>query len=479
MILLQHIRRYLEQPLVRPWALIAPVVTLVICLPLLRPLRQPESGQINVEEQSRLAMVESIVEQHTLRVDHTSFGDPPGAMQRESGVYASTPPMQSAIAAPVYWVLRQRGLTFKDDMVLVRYLLVLLCVTLPVALSAGMVYRLGRLFELPRPVRAGMALLVTLPTGLLTCAVVFQPIAPAAVLLLAAVTCLSHIAVSEHPRRSMGWLVVAGLCAALAATFEPSSLVLALLLPLVIVAMRWPSRRRLGGALLYVGGMLPVLALNGWMVYQMTGTVNPVPFGPLTGPELVSPVNRVPPLANAPMLARTEYDDDMPEIGPIERAWAAVSLWIGRALDSLLGQQGLLSHYPVVLVGIAGAFTALRRHWAATTKTMAAVILASGVILLAVHCVWSSGGAHAAFGPDWILVLLPIFMIWSGSWLKRPHHSQTWIVASVACAISLAVAMIGTVDRPTQDGYRGYSVAEAIHRLGSESPVSDRAPIQR
>ena len=478
MILLQNIRRYLQQPLVRPWALIAPVLTLVICLPLLRPLRQPDPSQISDDEKARLAMVEAIVEQHSLRIDRGSFPEASTPSPWAQARYASVPPMQSVVAAPVYWILRQRGLTFKDDLVMVRYLLVLLCVTLPVALSAGMVYRLGRLFELPRPARTGLALLVTLPVGLLTAAVTFGPHAPAAVLLLAAVTCISHIAVSEHPRRSMGWLVLAGVCAALAATFDAASVMLLILLPLVIMAMRWRPTWRLTGVLLYIAGMVPVFCLNAWLIYQMTGTINPLPLGSLEGPDLSATASRVAVIgvAGAGGAGVDAADDDVVEVGAVERTWASVSVWIGRLLDSLLGQRGLLSHYPVALIGIFGALAALRRHWASTTKAMAAIILVAGTILLLVHCVWSRGGMHAAFGPDWILVLLPVVMIWSGSWLRRPHYTQTWIVAGLACALSLTVAIIGAADRPPRDGYRGYSVAEAVSRLGAPEPGRGARP---
>ena len=468
MILLQHIRRYLQQPLVRPWALIAPVLTLVICLPLLRPLRQPDPSQISDDEKARLAMVEAIVEQHSLRIDRGSFPEASDPLRSADAKYASVPPMQSVVASPIYWILRQRGLSFRDDLVMVRYLLVLLCVTVPVALSAGMVYRLGRLVELPRPARAGLALLVMLPVGLLTTAVTFGPHAPAAVLLLAAVTCIRHIAVSEHPRRSMGWLVVAGVSAALAATFEASSMVLLVLLPLVIMAMRWPRSWRMTGVLLYVAGMVPVFCLNAWLIYQMTGTINPLPLGSLEGPDLSVAGNRVTLIGIAAGGAGIDAgNDDVVEVGAVEQAWASVSVWIGRLLDSLLGRQGVLSHFPVVLIGVWGALTTLRRHWASTTKTMAAIILVAGMILLLVHCVWSRGGPHAAFGPDWILVLLPVVMIWSGSWLRRPHYTQTWIVAALACGLSLAVAIIGATDHSPREGYRGYSVAEAVARLGS------------
>ena len=58
----QFIRRWQERPKVRPWALAGPVIILLICLPLLRPLRHP--AQISDDEQARLATIRALVERH-------------------------------------------------------------------------------------------------------------------------------------------------------------------------------------------------------------------------------------------------------------------------------------------------------------------------------------------------------------------------------------------------------------------------------
>src|SRR5436190_24345253 len=53
-------------PMVRPWGLAAPILVLIVCLPLLRPLR---SAEISENESSRLATIRAIVEKHTLAID--------------------------------------------------------------------------------------------------------------------------------------------------------------------------------------------------------------------------------------------------------------------------------------------------------------------------------------------------------------------------------------------------------------------------
>src|SRR5688572_32856638 len=70
---------------VRPWGLVAPVLVLVVCLPLLRPLIQPTSLSSN--EAARLATDEAIVEQGTLSINDTSFDLPPDQVTYGEGLH--------------------------------------------------------------------------------------------------------------------------------------------------------------------------------------------------------------------------------------------------------------------------------------------------------------------------------------------------------------------------------------------------------
>src|SRR3954453_2872547 len=59
-----YIRRWQSRPKVRPWALSGPIVVLLICLPLLRPIRHPTA--IGEDEATRLASVRAIAERGSL-----------------------------------------------------------------------------------------------------------------------------------------------------------------------------------------------------------------------------------------------------------------------------------------------------------------------------------------------------------------------------------------------------------------------------
>src|SRR5262245_58426664 len=93
--------------MVRPWALLGPIVVLTIALPLLRPLRHPDPRTISDEELARLATVQAMVEHGTLAIDQTDFTGTHLKAYRNGHMYSDQPPVMSALLAPSYWVMRK------------------------------------------------------------------------------------------------------------------------------------------------------------------------------------------------------------------------------------------------------------------------------------------------------------------------------------------------------------------------------------
>jgi hypothetical protein len=210
-------RRRKDQPYVRPWGLAAPIAVLVVCLPLLRPLRNPDPTRMSDNEVARLATVEALVEHGTLAVDRTSLQPRReligimrvGKKQDGERHYSKQPPALAFFLAGPYWVMHQLGLSFSKDLALTSYLLTLLGATLPVAVAGGLVYRMGRLFELRRPWRTGLAFAAVFGSGLVSYATVLNTHAPAAALILAASGALFHGGMAKHRGQSHGWLALA------------------------------------------------------------------------------------------------------------------------------------------------------------------------------------------------------------------------------------------------------------------------------
>jgi hypothetical protein len=324
-------------------------------------------------------------------------------------------------------------LTFANNAALVIYLLTIVGAVVPVAASAGMIYRMGRLFELKRPWRTALALAVTFGSGLISYAVVINAHAPAAALVLGACACLVHTSVAKVPTRAGAWLMTSGLCAAFAAVIEPAAVLFLVGLVFVIIALRWRKRLRLGGVLLYGIGAVAPLMLHAVLTVPITGDVLP----PSLHAEMQPRELRI---ADAAI-------DGGDEEAPLANGWVhATLLATARVLDALLGSHGIFSHFPVLLVGIAGITLVLRRHWPIATKVMAAVTLGSAAVIILGYALALSDGPSAAamFGPRWSIVFLPLLLFWAGAWLRRQHRPLTWVVAGFLLVFSMSVSLIGT-----------------------------------
>lgn len=451
--------------MVRPWALFGPVVVLMIALPLLRPLRHPDPGMVSDEELSRLATVQAMVEHGTLAIDRTDFTATRLKVRRDGRWYSDQPPVMAALLAPSYWAMsRAAGIDFATKPHLAVYLLTLLGVTLPVALSAGLIYRMGRLFELRRPWRATLGLVVVLASGMVSYATVLNPHAPAAALVLCGAACLIHVSLTNKRLHGSVWLTLAGLCAALAAAIDPPALVFLLLLPIVLFALRWTRAQRLGGVAAYLCGAALPLLLHG----ALSSNVQGYGFrmrGPAGNDSLFSFLN---PDSRSIGPAYDTYafeDEDPRSLG--ERLGVGAS----RVWSALIGKHGLLSHFPIVAIGVIGVSMVMHRHWPAPTKSLAAVSLAGAVLLLVLFTLRRADWHGSMFASRWFVVFAPLLVFWAGAWLRRRHRATSWTLAAGLLAFSLVASIVGATGPLPRDGFiaadgsQRYTVAGALQKL--------------
>jgi len=276
MVVLDYLRTYLKtKPFVRPWALSAPILVLLICLPMLRPLRHPAA--ISDDEMLRLATIDALVEHRTLAIDpgHVPAMDSSQLTEVNGKIYADQPPMMALLLSGPALAMTKLGWPWRENAAVVAYIITLLGATLPVAGAAGLFYRMSRLFELPRAWRAGLATAVVFGSGLVTYAVVLNPHAPAAVLVLCAAACLIHVSLSKLPKRGVGWICLAGACAALAATIDPPAGIIALLMLLCVATLRMPIGYRLLAMLLFCIGMSGPIAIHAHYSQPINGEIIP------------------------------------------------------------------------------------------------------------------------------------------------------------------------------------------------------------
>jgi hypothetical protein len=475
------LRRFKPRRLVRSWALCAPMLILAISIPLLVPLRSHDLSQMSDDEQANLATVQAIVEQHTLAINRTQFKGTRSKIigSRNAGAggvaghplwFSNQPPMLALLASGPYWLLHRIGLTFADHPHLVRFLLTLLTVTLPVALSAGLVYRMGRIFELTRPLRAGLALAVVLASGLISYSTVLNPHAPAAALIIAAAASLIHVITHRSPRMSVFWLGLAGFFAALAATLDPPALAFLLAFVLVITAFRWPVSIRIAGGVAYLLGTVLPLGVHAKLTCPLTGDLRPGLFHPeleAAAPRDLQQISATQPhdTVEIPSLSSTRDEDDVPQT-----LWGKFLFDIWRILGAFFGRHGILTHFPIVLLGIIGVSLIMHRHWPTPTKMLAGATLGAALAIILICALSRANTSRPMFATRWFVVLLPLTLFWSGAWLRRPHRQSSWILAGTLLAFSVIVSLLGATGPLPREGFNYYSAAGAWHNLTHRPP---------
>jgi hypothetical protein len=323
---------------------------------------------------------------------------------------------------------------------------------------------MGRLFELSRPWRAGLALGSVLATGFISYATVLNPHAPAAALILCAAACLIHLSIIKKRFHGSVWIALSGACAALAATIDPPAAVFLLLLLPVTMAFRWPVLHRLGGGLVYsVGAAAPIL-LHVALVLSTGGDpwARVLPAGPAWAIRAESAEMA----ANLPASIDEEFADGTLAGDPTS-FWSRTGEMIGRVVSALAGPHGVVSHFPIIIVGVIGVFMIMHRHWPTSTKTMAAMTLTAAVILVLGRALGTADWRQAMFATRWFVIFLPITFFWAGAWIRRKHHPATWALVSIVLLFSTCVSLIGATGPTPPNGFRTRAGGEKYTALGA------------
>jgi hypothetical protein len=497
-----YFRGYHARPLVRPWALLAPVLVLLIALPLLRPLRHPTA--VSDDEALRLATVDALVRHRS-----TALTSPPPdvslsvvaneslpaksdrLISRDGKLYSNQPPVMAVLLSAPAWLMSKAGYRLEENAGLVAYVLTVLGVTLPVAGGAGLIYRMGRLFELPRPWRAGLACATVAGSGLLTYSVVLNPHAPAAVLLLCTAACLIHVTLARLKRRSAGWVFVAGACASLAATLDPPAGLVSILFLFVICALPVTIGQRALALLAYLIGAIGPIALHASYARPVTGEILP---GTQHSKWAMVMSRAIAPHAaphdatgSSDAVASIDYLDTEPgtenlaslsDDGSARSRWDATLAYARWVMGALFGRHGLFSHFPVLLVGIAGISAVMHRHWPGFVKTLAAATGLGALLVLAFYAAPLSDWSGAMFAARWFVVFSPLLLFWCGAWVRRNHSPVAWAAAGVTLAFSITVSLVGMSEPYPRDGFDRYTAVQALQRAinpGRASAVVDAA----
>jgi hypothetical protein len=331
---------------------------------------------------------------------------------------------------------------------------------------------MGRLFELRRYWRAAMGFGVVAASGLLSYAVVLNPQAPAAALVLGAVGCLVHVAAMNRDDRRAPWFAMAGACAGMATTLDPAALVLLILLIFAIPTMRFSPGRRAAGMLLYLLGAIPTIAVHAAWNFPVTGDILPASLHTIIRTRADAPA--------VVALAADQQAIDEEDLGLSPRPrgfWNGAADNIVWLLNATLGEHGLFSHFPVLIIGILGIGAVMHRHWPTSTKVLAGSAGVGAVMILGLYRFARVDWASTMFANRAFLIFSPMLLFWAGAWLRRQHSPSAWSVAGVLLAFSLLVGLVGATDPMPRRGFDGYTAVGALARLVHAGNPSTPSPV--
>lgn len=411
-----------------------PILVLLFSLPLQRPLLSPAGA--TQRERILIESVQSLIEGRHMALDPMWRGEP-GTVTIDDHTYAARPPVFAVMLAGPAWVLDRAGYEFDRDESVFSFWLTFFGVVLPTAAGAGVVYRMGRLFELSRPMRTLLAFLCVMASGWISYATVLNPHAPAAGFVMMSVATILYTCAARRPGRVIGLLVLAGLLAALACAIDLWAAPIALPLALVVLVARLSITIRLIGVLMMTLGAMPVIWLH--CAWSLTTFQSIIP------PGSINMIHE--------MTGRAD-----------ESVWqrlAALSqgLWI-----ALLGRHGIFTHFPLLIASIGGLIVVLRRHWPMHAKMLATATFLGAITTIMFAATQPSrlDGSMFALAP--MVAILPLLMFWLGALLRRHHSTLARVALIFFGSMSVFVSIAGARGPIPLERYTNHTAMGAIQR---------------
>lgn len=422
-----------------------PILVLLLSLPLLRPLLLPAGA--TPRERILIESVQSLIEGRGMALDPMWRGEANTVTVGER-TFAARPPVFAILLAGPAWLLQHFGYEFEHDESVFSFWLTFFGVVLPTAIGAGVVYRMGRLFELSRPMRSLLALLCVMASGWISYATVLNPYAPAAGLIMLAVAMILYTCAARRPGRVIWLLLLSGHLAALACAIDPWTFPIVLPLALVIAVARLSITLRLIGILLMTLGAMPVI----WLHCAWSLTI----FGSIVPPGSADFVQE---------MTGTASDSIGQRLTSILHG-----LWI-----SLIGRQGIFTHFPLLVAAVGGLITVLRRHWPMHAKMLAAVTFVGAVTIIMIAATHPSRLDGSTFALSPAVAILPLLMFWLGALLRKRHSALTRVAMIALGSTSIFISLAGARGPIPLEPYQRHTAVAALQRWIEVDPKESLA----
>jgi hypothetical protein len=369
---------------------------------------------------SRIAAIESLANRGTWAIDDSPWLDlTQDKIQIGGKFYSDKMPVLSLIGAGVYTIARNGfGAVLvpdcaKNGRICAYYYLTLVLVGGPVALMLMLFFH----YTLEHGLTMWPALVGTFALGMgtmmLPFALVFNHHAPAAACLFA-----SFYLIVKRPATSLAWIIVAGVLAALALSFDAVSGVIAASL-VGIAAVRYRGR-----LVYFLFGAAFPLALTAFLDYQIAHSIIP--------PYMITSAYAYPGSVFPATIGGNGTPDD----------------YVAYSFRMFVGAQGLFAYNPLLLVALAGALlAAVRPQNGQRSLRVEAIFTLVGFVLLCLYLSLGTGNlGGVAYGERWFVNAIPTlfsFIIFMPPLIGGKWKNAGWLFFLPLLALSVFSSLQG------------------------------------
>jgi len=383
---------------------------------------------------SRMATIDSLVERGTFVIDNSVYVWTGDKAYINGHFYSDKPPVLSFLAAGPYFLMKSAGLTFQNNEGLVYYLLTLIFVGIPAAITVCVFNKSLKLIGLEKSVRLRLTIALGAGTLLLPWATVFNNHVPAMALCFTSF----YLILKSKFQFNKKNIFLAGFLVSLGATIDIiTGGIFFVLFLIYILWNRFEIRSVIFLIDIFLIGALLPFWLHCVLNIQITGGILPAQFVP---EYFVYPGS---PWSTQNLSGFLSHPD--------------LTSLLTYAFHSTFGYSGFFSYSPVLLI----FFFALPqiRH---KLKKEGVIITLATIILLGFYILKTDNYGGWSYSIRWWIPLIPFLLFFGSLYLQK---QKSYKIFYLLLAISVVISAIGVINPWTNMGLGPIPIVNNLKQL--------------
>lgn len=370
---------------------------------------------ISWNDTSRMAQIQSLVEHRTLIIDNSIFFDTGDKYFFNNHFYSDKPPLLALYASPFYFFLKKLGLSFESHSQLTYYLITLLSIGSLSALGLTVFRKIVREFFHASNEWADIITFITATgTLILPYSLIFNNHIPSGVLILIGFYYLLNYKINSKFNN----IFYSGFFLSYAVTIDIGCF---LFIPFITIYFFQKSPK---AGLSFAISCTPMIAIYLFLNLYTSGSL-------------------IPPAMNASLWDYPESSFNQESLSGLA-THNNVFGFLFYSFHMLVGNRGLLSHNPILLLSIVGLLVICKKKLQVPYKTEYLYILFISFLYVFIYLVRTTNYSGSAFGVRWfasLILILCLAMAYVESKFKL-SKSIKFIFISIMC-LSIFISLVG------------------------------------